>query len=66
MAYVETRLYTEVGQIGIVQPNETDDGLILVTREQEKGVVDSRLYLTFDEAKELASLLEQSVIRLKK
>lgn len=66
MAYVETRLYTEVGQIGIVQPNETDDGLILVTREQEKGVVDSRLYLTFDEAKELASLLEQSITRLKK
>lgn len=66
MAYVETRLYTEVGQIGIVQPNETDDGLVLVTREQEKGVVDSRLYLTFDEAKELASLLEQSITRLKK
>jgi len=66
MAYVETRLYTEGGQISIVQPNETDDGLILVTREQEKGVVDSRLYLTFDEAKELASLLEQSITRLKK
>lgn len=66
MAYVETRLYTEAGQISIVQPNETDNGLILVTREQEKGVVDSRLYLTFDEAKELASLLEQSILRIKK
>ena len=65
MAYVETILYTENEQKAIIQPNETESGLVLVTREGSH-VQDSRLYLTFEEAKELASLLEQSILRLKK
>lgn len=65
MAFIETRMFTDGEQIVALQPSETDSGVVLVTSEID-GSSDSRLYLTFEEAKQLASLLEQTVIRLKK
>jgi hypothetical protein len=63
MAYIETRLYTECEQIAIIQQNETDNGVVLITEEQD-GKERSRLYLTFDEA--LITMLQQNILRLKK
>ena len=64
MVYIETRLYTETAQIAIVQPTETNSGLVLVTMENDH--TDSRLYLTFDEAEALITMLQQNISRLKK
>jgi hypothetical protein len=65
MAYIETRLYTECEQIAIIQQNETDNGVVLITEEQD-GKERSRLYLTFDEAEALITMLQQNILRLKK
>jgi hypothetical protein len=65
MAFIETRMFTDTEQIVAIQPNETDNGLVLVTSEID-GTAECRTYLTFEEAKQIASLLEQTVIRLKK
>ena len=65
MVYLETRMYTETEQIAIVQQNETDDGVVLITKELDEGET-SRLYLTFDEAEALITLLQQNITRLKK
>jgi hypothetical protein len=65
MAYIETRMYTETEQIAIVQPNETDNGVVLITKELDEDET-SRLYLTFDEAEALITMLQQNIYRLKK
>jgi hypothetical protein len=65
MAYIETRLYTETEQIAIVQQNETDSGVVLITKELDEDET-SRLYLTFDEAEALITMLQQNISRLKK
>lgn len=65
MAYIETRLYTVSEQIAIVQQNETDDGVVLVTKELDEEET-SRLYLTFDDAEALITMLQQNISRLKK
>jgi hypothetical protein len=65
MVFIETRMYTETEQIAIVQQNETDNGVVLITEEQE-GNERSRLYLTFDEAEALIIMLQQNISRLKK
>lgn len=63
--FIETRMFTDVEQIIALQPNETDDGLVLVTSEID-GSADSRLYLTFEEGVELSKLLLATIDRLKK
>lgn len=50
----EIVIYTE-DQQAIVQPNECGKGVVLVTREE--GIDDVRLYLSFEEAKELGKEL---------
>jgi hypothetical protein len=65
MAYIETRMYTETEQIAIVQPNETDNGVVLITKELDEDE-SSRLYLSFDEAEALITMLQQNISRLKK
>jgi hypothetical protein len=65
MVWVERRLYTECEQIAVVQPNETGNGVVLITRElDEEG--SSRLYLTFDEAEALITMLQENISMLKK
>ena len=65
MVWVERRLYTECEQIAVVQPNEFGDGVVLITRElNEEG--SSRLYLTFDEAEALITMLQENISMLKK
>ena len=58
--FIEQRLYTQIEQTVLIQPNENNNGLILVTREGfgELGS-DTRLYLTFEEADALCKLLQQ-------
>jgi hypothetical protein len=65
MTYIETRMYTETEQIAIVQSNETDNGVVLITKELDEDET-SRLYLTFDEAEALITMLQQNISRLKK
>ena len=65
MAFIETRMFTDAEQIVAVQPNETDDGVVLYTSEID-GTAESRMYLTFEEVKQLTMLMEQTVLRLKK
>jgi hypothetical protein len=65
MVFIETRMYTEAEQIAIIQQNETDSGIVLITEEQD-GKERSRLYLTFDEAAALITMLEENISRLKK
>ena len=65
MTFIETRMFTDTEQIVSIQPNETDDGVILRTSEMD-GTSESSVYLTFQEVRQLSSLLEQTVIRLKK
>jgi hypothetical protein len=68
--FVETRMFTQSEQIACIQPNETDDGVVLLTQEAFKpdNIVDSeaRLYLTIEEAVELSNLLLATIARIKK
>ena len=58
--FIEQRLYTQIEQTVLIQPNENNNGLILVTREGfgELGS-DTRLYLTFEEVDALCKSLQQ-------
>ena len=58
-AFIEHRLYNQTDQVVLIQPNENSNGLVLVTRENEVGIGDARLYLTFDEADALCKSIQQ-------
>ena len=58
-AFIEHRLYNQTDQVVLIQPNENSNGLVLVTRENEVGIGDARLYLTFEEADALCKSLQQ-------
>lgn len=64
--FVELRMFTVTEQIATIQPDETDTGLVLITQEINQKDESSRLYLTFNEAKELARSLEVMINRVKK
>jgi hypothetical protein len=64
--FVELRMFTVTEQIATIQPDETDTGLVLITQEINEKGESSRLYLTFNEAKELARSLEVMINRVKK
>lgn len=58
--FIEQRLYTQIDQIVLIQPNENNNGVVLVTREGSGDVQhDARLYLTFEEADALCKLIQQ-------
>lgn len=58
--FIEQRLYTQLEQTVLIQPNENNDGLVLVTREGIGALQqDVRLYLTFEEADALCKLIQQ-------
>jgi hypothetical protein len=57
--FIEQRLYTQIEQTALIQPNEDNNGLILVTRENAVGIADARLYLTFEEVDALCKSLQQ-------
>lgn len=61
MAYVDVRLFTEVGQTATIQPNETSDGLVLLTKENDDVHETSRLYLSIEEARTLSTLLLEMI-----
>ena len=58
--FIEQRLYTQLEQTVLIQPNEDNNGVVLVTREGYEGAqYDVRLYLTFEEADVLCNLIQQ-------
>ncbi len=63
--FIEQRMYTQTEQIAIVQPNETDNGVVLCVQEVSGSVRETRLYLTFDEVDALTKLLQQMKEHLK-
>lgn len=63
--YVEHRMFTEIGQIAVVQPSETNDCVVLSTQEVSKKEKDAMLYLTFNEAIALCEILQSAVERIK-
>jgi hypothetical protein len=63
--FIEQRMYTQTEQIAIVQPNETDNGIVLCVQEATESIKETRLYLTFDEVDALSKLLQQMKEHLK-
>jgi hypothetical protein len=63
--FVEQRMFTITEQIAVVQPNETDNGIVLSTQEVSNLHSDARLYLTPEEAIELSMMLKSMVDRIK-
>jgi hypothetical protein len=63
--FVEQRMFTITEQIAVVQPNETDNGIVLSTQEVSNKHSDARLYLTPEEAIELSVMLKSMVDRIK-
>ena len=58
--FIEQRLYTQIEQTVLIQPNENNNGLVLVTREGFGELKsDTRLYLTFEEVDALCKSLQQ-------
>ena len=57
--FIEQRLYTQIDQTALIQPNESNNGLVLVTRENVDTTSDARLYLTFEEVDALCKSLQQ-------
>ena len=58
--FIEQRLYTQLEQTVLIQPNENNNGLVLITREGIGEIQrDVRLYLTFEEADALCKLIQQ-------
>ena len=57
--FIEQRLYTQIEQTVLIQPNESNNGLVLVTRENVDTTSDARLYLTFEEVDALCKSLQQ-------
>ena len=56
----ERRLFTEE-QIATVQPNETQDGVVLKINETNDEKFECKLYLSYDEARMLAKQLTDFV-----
>lgn len=63
--FIEQRMYTQTEQIAVVQPNETDNGIVLCVQEATESARETRLYLTFDEVDALSKLLQQMKEHLK-
>ena len=56
--WVETKLVMDGGyQEVIIQPNDTQDAIVLNVVETQDDTLNSRLYLSYDEALRLASEL---------
>ena len=58
-------MFTEIGQIAVVEPYENDNKVILSTQEAVNKEKDARLYLTFNEASALCDMLKSAVERIK-
>jgi hypothetical protein len=64
--FIEQRMFTMTEQIAVIQPNDTDNGIVLCTQEMDtKNRFESRLYLTPEEAIELSVMLKSMVDRIK-
>jgi hypothetical protein len=64
--FVEQRMFTTTEQIAVVQQNDRDEGLVLVTQEvSPSDHSETRLYLTIEEAEELVFMLKSMVHRIK-
>jgi hypothetical protein len=63
--FVEQRMFTATEQISVIQPNDSDNGIVLCTQEVSSPHKDARLYLTPEEAIELSEMLKWMVDRLK-
>lgn len=64
--FVEQRMFTLTEQIAVVQQNEMNDGLVLITQEvSPSDHSETRLYLTIGEAEELVFMLKSMVHRIK-
>ena len=64
--FVEQRMFTITEQIATIQPNETDDGIVLCVQEvDDTNHSDTRLYLTPEEAIELSVMLKSMIDRIK-
>jgi hypothetical protein len=56
--WVETKIVMDGGyQEAIIQPNETQNGIVLSVIETEDVALNARLYLSYDEAIRLANEL---------
>jgi len=63
--FIEQRMFTQTEQIAIIQPNESDNGIVLCVQEATESTKETRLYLTFQEAEVLSGLLQQMKEHLK-
>ncbi len=63
--FIEQKMYTQTEQIAVIQPNETDNGVVLCVQEATESIKETRLYLTFDEVDALTKLLQQMKEHLK-
>ena len=63
--FIEHRMFTITEQIATIQPNETDDGIVLCVQEATESTKETRLYLTFEEVDVLSKLLQQMKEHLK-
>jgi len=63
--FIEQRMFTTTEQIATIQPNESDDGVVLCVQEATESTKEARLYLTFDEVDALSKLLQQMKEHLK-
>lgn len=63
--FTEHRMFTQTEQIACVQPNETHDGVVLITQEvSPSDHSKTRLYLTIEEANELVFMLKSMVHKI--
>ena len=53
----ERHIYFNIDTKAIISPNETQDGVILTVAETVENKYDFRVYLSYQEAKELAKQL---------
>jgi|688.fasta_scaffold974781_2 hypothetical protein len=63
--FVEQRMFTMTEQIAVIQPNDSDNGVVLSVQEISSPIKDARLYLSPEEAIELSVMLKSMVDKLK-
>jgi hypothetical protein len=63
--FVEQRMFTMTEQIAVIQPNDSDNGVVLSVQEVSSPIKDARLYLSPEEAIELSVMLKSMVDKLK-
>jgi hypothetical protein len=63
--FVEQRMFTMTEQIAVIQPNDSDNGVVLSVQEASSPIKDARLYLSPEEAIELSVMLKSMVDKLK-